>query len=467
MKSPLTTKMKIGETKRNDSKKTIVFYMKINQLLVLGIYFIGISSVNAQQKTSLTLDEAVAMAWKNSNETTLGHTKVNTKKYELQAAKNNQYPDLKIAGQYQKLTKATVDLKINQGNNPQAAPLVDRLIIGQINANLPVFAGFKIQNNIALSENLYQAETAMALQTKEEIALKVVEYYTHLYKAQKTLEILKENQKSAEQRVHDFIEMEKNGIIPRNDLLKSQLQVSRIQLSIDETNNNLNVVNFYLVTLLKLASETKIEVRESDFANFQMNTIPADEKPALENRKDLLAIQFQEKASKANVKIARGAYYPSITIVSGYTSLDIKNVVTVQNAMNFGIGVSYDLSDILKNGTMVKLAQSKSAEIQNSQEILIDNIKIQVKQAIENYNLSLKQNQVYLQAYEQASENYRIVKDKYDNGLSDTNDLLEADVEQLNSKINTALAKVTIIQKYYELLSATGELSQSFNLSKI
>jgi hypothetical protein len=26
---------------------------------------------------------------------------------------------------------------------------------------------------------------------------------------------------------------------------------------------------------------------------------------------------------------------------------------------------------------------------------------------------------------EQASENYRIIKDKYDNGLSDTNDLLK------------------------------------------
>ncbi len=33
-------------------------------------------------------------------------------------------------------------------------------------------------------------------------------------------------------------------------------------------------------------------------------------------------------------------------------------------------------------------------------------------------------------------ENYRIVKNKYDNGLSDTNDLLEADLEQLQSKID-------------------------------
>jgi outer membrane protein TolC len=68
--------------------------------------------------------------------------------------------------------------------------------------------------------------------------------------------------------------------------------------------------------------------------------------------------------------------------------------------------------------------------------MLTDDIKIQVQKAIEDYDLALKQDLVYKQAVEQASENYRIIKDKYDNGLSDTNDLLEADVEQLGSNIN-------------------------------
>ena len=441
--------------------------MKISRLLVLGIYIIGISSTDAQQKSSLMLEQAVQMAWSKSNDVILGNTKVNTKKYELQAAKNNQYPDLKIAGQYQRLTKASIDLKLNQNGSSQAPPIVDQLILGQVNASLPVFSGFKIQNSINVSENLLQAESAIASQTKEEIALKVVEYYASLYKAQKTLEILKENQKRAQQRAFDFSELEKNGIIPRNDLLKSQLQVSRVQLSIDETDKNIKIINYYLVTLLKLPLETKLEVREGDFLNFRMDNIPTDEKPALENRKDLEASKFQEKASLASVKIAQSGYYPSITIIGGYTSLDLKNVIVVQNAMNFGVGVSYDLSNILKNGNMVKLAESRSLEVQNSQEILTDNIKIQVHQAIENYDLSLRQSQVYIQAFDQASENYRIVKDKYENGLSDTNDLLEADVDQLSSKINTTLAKANIIQKYYELLSATGQLSQSFNLSKI
>ena len=443
--------------------------MKINQLMLFGIFFIGISTLEAQEKTSLTLDEAIHLAWKKSNEVSLANTKVSSKKYELQSAKNNQYPDFKISGQYQRLANASVNLKINQNSSSSAEPMpaVDQMMIGQVNATLPVFSGFKIQNGIRISENLYQAETATATQTKEEVAMKVINYYAGLYKAQKTIELLKENQKTAKQRAYDFSELEKNGVIPRNDLLKSQLQVSKIQLSIDEANNNLNIVNFHLVTLLKLPVETKLEVRESDFINFQMTNVPENDQPAMENRKDLQAIKFQEKASLANVKMARGAYYPAIALIGGYTSLDMKNVVTVQNAMNFGVGVSYDLSAILKNGALVKLAESRALEVQNSEALLTDYIKVQVQKAMEDYDLALKQNEVYSQAVEQSSENYRIVNDKYENGLSDTNDLLEADLDQLSSKINKALARANIIQKYYELLSVTGQLSQTFNLSKI
>jgi outer membrane protein TolC len=299
------------------------------------------------------------------------------------------------------------------------------------------------------------------------MAIRVVNYFASLYKTQKTLELLKENQKQAEQRVVDFIELEKNGIIPRNDLLKSKLQVSNIQLSIDEMNKNLNVANYYLVSLLKLPENTNLKVNESDFSNFQMNNIPTDEKPALENRKDLEAISYKEKASEANVKLAKGSYYPSVSLIGGYTTLGLENIITIQNAINFGVGVSYDLSGILKNNASIKMVESKSTEAQNYKEILLDNIKVQVRKAIEDYNLALKQKEVYQEAVEQSTENYRIVKDKYDNGLSNTNDLLEADVEQLGSKINNALAKANIIQKYYELLSVSGQLSQTFNLSKI
>jgi outer membrane protein TolC len=135
--------------------------------------------------------------------------------------------------------------------------------------------------------------------------------------------------------------------------------------------------------------------------------------------------------------------------------------------MSFGIGLSYDLSGILKNSASVKAAESKSLEAKTSEAILTDRIKVEVQKAIEDYHLAINQSVVYNEAVEQATENFRLVKDKYDNDLADTNDLLEADVEQLGSQINKTVSKATIIQKYYELLSVSGQLSHSFNLSKI
>ncbi|MEO8237212.1 MAG: TolC family protein [Flavobacterium sp.] len=439
--------------------------MKISQLMLFGIFFIGISS-EAQEKTSLTLDEAVKMAWEKSNEVTLANTKVNSKKYELQTVKNNQYPDLKISGQYQRLTRASIDMHNDEASaEPMASP--DRAMFGMANLSLPIFSGFKIQSSIEAYDNLYEAENANAAKTKEDVALHIITYYTALYKAQKTLDLLNENQKQAQQRVTDFTELEKNGIIPRNDLLKAQLLVSKTKLSIDEANNNINNINFYLTTILKLDPTVKLQVNEDDFFNLKTSNAPTSDAIALESRKDLEAIRFQQKASEANIRIAKSGYYPSLALLGGYTALDLKDFITVKYAMNFGLGLTYDLSGILKNNAHVRQAESKALEVKNTEAVMTDRIKIEVQKSIEDYNLSINQSVVYEEALQQAAENYRLVKDKFDNGLSDTNDLVEADVEQLNAKINTALSKATIIQKYYELLSVSGQLSQSFNLSKI
>jgi hypothetical protein len=62
-----------------------------------------------------------------------------------------------------------------------------------------------------------------------------------------------------------------------------------------------------------------------------------------------------------------------------------------KNAINIGVGFSYDLSGILKNGTNVKIAQNRALELQYSEGMLTDYIKIQVQQAMEDYELAIKQ----------------------------------------------------------------------------
>ena len=245
-------------------------------------------------------------------------------------------------------------------------------------------------------------------------------------------------------------------------MLKAQLQQSRVQLSLDEMKKNVSILNFYLVTLMKLPENYKIGIDEHQFDNGKSALKIRTFDDALKNRKDLEAFTFIEKAADNNINISKSAYYPQIVLKAGYAALQLQNVATITNAMTFGLGFNYDLSTIFKVGKDIKLSKNKLSITQINHEILTENIKVQNQQALENYNLTLKQNLVYDQAVGQATENYRIVKDKNDNGLATTTELLEADTEQLNSKLNYALSRANSFLKYYEMQSAAGTLTATF-----
>ncbi len=436
--------------------------MKIKAKLLIIISFLGVTIGHAQERRILSLKEAISLVTTNSNEAILANMKVNTSKLEMETVKNNQYPSLKISGQYLHLTNANVESNLSTGGSPSKID-VSSLLLGQANVSMPIFNGFKLKNSISASENLYKAETANAAYTKEQLSIYVVELFAKLFQSQQTATLIEDNLKSAQQRTKDFSAMVDNGLMARNDLLKAQLQESNIQLSLDTARKNANVINYQLVTVLQLPEGTQIDI---DIETIKSDMAKNQSVETSGQRNDLEALSYQQKASEIGIKIAKSGYYPSLALVGGYIAFDLKDVIKVSNAMNVGVGLSYDLASIFKNGKEVKLAKSKSEQTKTMVTILTDKIKEETHEAQENYDLSLKQNLVYKQAVEQATENYRIVKDKYDNSLATTNDLLEADVQQLQTKINLALSQADIALKYYQLQFAEGKLINSFNISK-
>ena len=66
---------------------------------------------------------------------------------------------------------------------------------------------------------------------------------------------------------------------------------------------------------------------------------------------------------------------------------------------------------------------------------------------------------VYAKAVTQAEENYRIVRNKFNNALATTTDLLDADVAQLQSRLSYTLARADAFVAYNRLLQTAGILS--------
>ena len=90
--------------------------------------------------------------------------------------------------------------------------------------------------------------------------------------------------------------------------------------------------------------------------------------------------------------------------------------------------------------------KQENKKLTANEEQLNDTIRLQVNQDYQNYLLSQKKIEVYQKAVAQATENYRITKNKYDNSLVTTTELLDADVAQLQAKLNLSFAKADAVR---------------------
>lgn len=446
----------------------------LNKLIVCTLTILMSVSSQAQETRNLSLDEAVQLSLQNSNELKLSNAKIKQASAAAHEAKERRLPDLKITGSYLRVSQPTLDLKLKlstssstqqsteSSSQSTAMPTVNEAMYGMANLSLPLFTGFKIQYGIQSAKYLEQASKLDADKDRDAVIQNTIAAYSNLYKSKAALELVKENLKQSQQRVEDFTNMEKYGVIARNDLLKVQLQESNVELTLLDAQNNYELSSINMNLMLGLAENTLL-IPDSNSMNYlaESGNFETWQSTALQNRTDALALQYREKAANAGVKAAKGDYYPNIALTGGYIAANIPNILTLTNAITGGIGLSYSPSSLWKNGAKVVQAKAQLEQVQVNQNMLNDAIRLQVAQAYQSYLSAIKKLDVYAKAVTQANENYRITKNKYDNALATTTDLLDADVAQLQAKINQTNGKADAMVAYKKLQQVSGILYQN------
>lgn len=431
------------------------------------LFILNSITTNAQDSSRhLNMQEAIDLAIKNSKQLKIMRAKIDEATAVLQEAQDSRLPDLKISGSYLRVNNPDIKLKTPKdtsasSGNGTAAIKVNQALYGMANFTLPLYTGGRIKYGIESARLLKQASMLDAENDKDEIAFNAIKSYINLYKSFQAIALVKENLQSSQVRDSNFANLEKNGLLARNDLLKSQLQTSTIELSLldAQTNNKLATVNMNL--LLGLPEETAL-VPDSSFIStkYEVKNFSDYESMALQSRKDVQANGERKKAAATGIKSAKAQAYPTIALTAGYIAADIPKLLTITNAVNVGIGVQYNLASLYKKNTKLMQAKALQAEINASDEILQDGIRSAVNHDYQDFLLSQKKIEVYEKAYEQAKENYRITKNKYDNSLVTITELLDADVALLQSKLNISFGKADAALAYHKLLETTGSLSK-------
>jgi outer membrane protein len=438
--------------------KTLAFTLAAFALMPAGVF--------AQNARTITLKEVIDLSISNSKQLKANKAQILEAIAATKEATDRRLPDASVTGSYMFLNSPHINLKTGgtdtaNGSGSKNQPVkVNSAGYALVNLSLPIYAGGRIRYGIESAKYLEQAVSLDAETNKEEVIINSINAFSNLYKARKAEEVVSESLRQAKARAADFANLERNGVMARNDYLKAELQASNIELSLLETEKNRRVATANLDVMLGLPAGTELVPDSNSLIIPQdARSINEWEQLALQNRKDVASLALREKAAQTGIKATKAEMLPSLALTGGYVALYVPNLVTVTNAVNIGVGVKYDIGSIWKNKAKVQQAEARVQQYQANQEALGEGIRVQVTQDYENFLFSVKKIDVYQKAIEQAAENYRITKNKFDNALVTTTDLLDAEVAQLQSWLNATLAKADAAVSYQKLLQTTGTLA--------
>src|SRR5450432_162362 len=436
----------------------------VTTLALMSFSLISQSGYSQDGGRKISMEEAIDLSIKNSKTLRASHARIQQASASTTISKQNQLPDLKISGSYIRVTQPDI-VQAHPPSTPGTPISVNQAAYGIANLSLPIYSGMKIQYGIKSSQYLEKAATLDADQDKDAVILNAIDAFSNLYKAKANLLVIQQNLTQSKSRDADFANLEKNGLLARNDKLKALLQTANIELSLADVENNLKVTMVNMNIMLGLPEETVLMPDSSSLVDpGAIKSLPDYEQLALQNRKDMQAIGYRKQAFQFGIKKAKADYLPSLSLTTGYIAADIPNFITITNAVTFGVGVSYNVSSLWKTNAHVSVARAQLAEVQANEEEMNEEIRRQVNQAYEALLTANKKIEVSQISIDQGIENYKIVKNKYDNSLLTVTDLLDANALMLQSQIGLELAKADAIVAYNTLLERAGILTTTRNI---
>ncbi len=415
----------------------------------------------------LKLDEAVQLSLANNKQLRVDKAKITGALARLKEAEDKRLPDLSASGSYLLLNNPTVSMKSGQDENGGSAPpesksfQVNQAFLGMVSASVPIYTGGQIKYGIKSAQYLAEASRLDAQTNRQGVIQNTVLAFSNLYKANETVKVVAESLAEENRRVNDFTNLEKNGLLARNDLMKASLQASNVELALLEAKSNLQVATTNMNLMLGLPENQQLIVDSSAFKFYTTDrNLMAWEDLALQKRTEFEANMQRQKAVEAQVQGIRGSMLPSVSASGGYFSASVQNMLSITNAVNLGVGVKYSVSNLWKAKAKIEEANAGKDELVAYREMLDDQVRMQVSKSYEEYLLSIRKMDVYNKAIEQAEENYRITNNKYNNGLATLTDLLDADLGQIRARLNKANAFADVSVAYANLLQSAGILDQ-------
>ena len=318
-----------------------------------------------------------------------------------------------------------------------------------------IFDFGKSLSNFKASRQVYKATQAHTESIKHLATLEFIVAYFNVLEAQQMIAVSAKEVDSLKAYLNDIGLLYAQGVVVENDLLPAKIRLADAQQRLIATNNYKETAIARLNNLLGLPLGEKIRVEDITMEPPQFPNLEQAQNAAINLRPEIVFYADQIKASQLLVQAKKVQNYPEVFADAGY-GFQQNRFLTHEYNSSLVLGAKIDLYDGGAAQAQLLKERARGKQLNEQKSKLGEDIKFEIQDSYYALKNACEKVQVAHGALEQAEENLRFYRIKYNAGGATTTEVLEAITLQTRAQANFYTNNYEMKRSYAKLMYSMG-----------
>ncbi len=424
--------------------------VSVIMISVITIFFVVLTSTayaeaECIEGKTLTLKECISIGLEQNPLTEISLQNLKAVQEKVGEAWGGYYPSFKLSSSYTFTAQQEI-MPIGPDAYDTRFFLRQTLFDAGATSNLVR----SVRHNIAAQD--YEVR-----KTAFDIVLGVKSTFYDVLKKRDLLEVSKSALTTAEKHLTQSKELYKEGLAPRSDVIKSEVQLSNARLDIIKAENGLLSAKAGLATAMGQLVTTNFDVAVQDEGLI----------PILPSFKDVLMLAYDQRpelkgsrarieSARANIDQAKSSLYPNISLDASY-GWQQGEISPSEKKWSVGLTVGIPIFEQLTAKSKISQAAANLAGLKASEIQTMRNIELDVQQAWLSLKEAMERLDVTKKTLEQAEEDMRVSEGRYKEGMGNILEVSDAQTALTQARTNNVVALYDIENARAKLDRAIGK----------
>ncbi len=325
----------------------------------------------------------------------------------------------------------------------------------------PLFTGGELYNKYKLEKLGVDVAQLKNDTARNELVYSVKAAYFTILKTQKLQDVARqavEQIVSHEKTARDFFEQE---MIAKNDLLEAQVRLAQAEQDLVRAEQSVELAKALFNTVLHQEVNMAVDIVDIRDVQNPSRALAESQSLAMQRQPVIREIDTVIKQAQTTVQLAQGTYFPRVFMLSSYNrqgnQADMRgSLYQDPESWNMTVNLDWTFWEWGKKANVVGEQKVKLLEAQEVKKEIVDRVMLQVKDAWLRCEENWKNINVSRTAIARAEENFRIYQNRFNQQMSTTTDVLDAQTLLTHARSNHTAALYDYCIARAGLEKATG-----------